>query len=94
LINLLDNNLPLITISGENNMNKKNFAMASLVLGILAVLTIFIDLFTSSQLLGIAGIILGILGIKSEKKSIAIWGIVLSALPILVMLFFLFMACG
>jgi uncharacterized membrane protein len=62
-------------------MNKKNFAIAALVLGILAILAVII--FGAGWIAGIlalAGGVLGFLGMKSEKKSLAIIGLVLSAL--------------
>ena len=62
-------------------MNKKYFAIASLVLGIIAVIGTFIAADATEYLFGFVGIICGILGIKSEKKNLAIAGIVLSALP-------------
>ena len=54
---------------------KKYFAIASLVLGIIAVIGTFIATDATEYLFGLVGIISGILGIKSEKKNLAIAGI-------------------
>ena len=62
-------------------MNKKNFAVIALVLGVLAVLaTIIFGAGWIAGILALAGGVLGFLGMKSEKKSLAVIGLVLSAL--------------
>ncbi len=61
-------------------MNRKYFAVASLVLGILALVDRFVAISPLEYWFGLAGIICGLLGIKSEKKNLAIAGLVLSIL--------------
>ncbi len=61
--------------------NKKGFAIAALVLGILNLCSWFIPICGGP--LAVVGIILGILGIKSSQKTLAIIGIVLSSLGLL-----------
>jgi hypothetical protein len=62
-------------------MNKKNFAIAALVLGIAAILAVIVfGAGWLSGILAVAGGVLGFLGMKSEKKNLAIIGLVLSGL--------------
>ena len=71
----------------SNNTKKREdwFAISSLIIGVselpLTVLLPFLAVF-----LPIPGIILGVLGLKSEKKTLAIIGIVLSSLFILLLI--------
>jgi hypothetical protein len=71
----------MIIRNQEIILKKTYFAIASLVVGILSLIASFIDLGTTGILLGILGIILGILGYKSERRGLAIAGILLSAIP-------------
>jgi hypothetical protein len=63
---------------------KKGFAIASLVLGILS-LCAAITWFCGGPI-SIAGIILGILGLKSSSRKMAIAGIVLSVIGFILMI--------
>jgi apolipoprotein N-acyltransferase len=63
-------------------MNKKNFAVTALVLGILAVLATIIGMGWLGAILAVAGGVLGYLGLKSEKKTLALIGLILSGLVI------------
>lgn len=47
--------------------------------------------FVTFILLSLAGIILGIIGLKSSKKIFAVSGIILSVLSLILLLFFLFL---
>jgi len=61
--------------------NKQGLAIAGLVLGIVNLCAWFIPLCGGP--LAIVGIVLGVLGLKSSKRTLAIVGIALSALGLL-----------
>lgn len=61
--------------------DKKGLAIASLVLGILNLCSWFLPICGGPM--AIVGIVLGILGIKSSQKTLAIVGIVLSGLGLI-----------
>ena len=58
--------------------DKKGMALASFILGLVSIITWFIPLFGAPTT--IIGLILGILGLKSSRKKMAIAGIILSGL--------------
>ena len=68
---------------------KNNYAVFSLVIGILSlcfgccVAAIFPCCIPIAFILAAVGLVLGILGLKSEKRTLAIIGIILSALAIM-----------
>ena len=66
--------------------DKKGFAIASLVLGILSLCGSVT--FLCGGLLSVIGIVLGALGMNSKSKSMAIAGIVLSALGLILTIIF------
>ncbi|MGA2490734.1 MAG: DUF4190 domain-containing protein [Anaerolineales bacterium] len=66
--------------------DKKGFAIASLVLGILSLCGSAV--FWCGGLISIIGIVLGALGVNSKSKSIAIAGIILSALGLILAIIF------
>ena len=66
--------------------NNKGFAIASLVLGILSLCGSVS--FWCGGLISLIGIVLGALGINSKSKSMAIAGIVLSALGLILTIIF------
>jgi hypothetical protein len=61
--------------------DKKGFAIAALIFGILNLCAWFLPIFGFP--LAVVGIILGVLGIRSSQKTLAIIGIVLSALSLI-----------
>lgn len=60
---------------------RSNKSVISLILGILALLTSCVPIL--GMILGIAGLILGILGLKTDKRGLAIAGIVVSVFAII-----------
>lgn len=64
--------------------NRQGFAIAALILGIVSAISIFIPIigWIGGIATGIVGIVLGILGKKSSKRSFAIVGLVLSSIAI------------
>lgn len=64
--------------SHPTSTDKKGFAIASLVLGVINMCSWLYPL--AGGLLAAAGIILGILGLKSSRKTLALVGIALSVL--------------
>ena len=66
--------------------NNRGFAIASLVLGIISLCGSVS--FWCGGLLGLIGIVLGALGINSRNRSMAIAGIVLSAIGLILALVF------
>jgi uncharacterized membrane protein len=62
--------------------DKSGLGVASLVLGILSICPSAI-IWPCAGLMGLAGLILGFLGLKSTKKGMATAGIILSALALL-----------
>ncbi len=66
---------------------RKGFAIASMVLGIIGLVSSCCSLITFgvlNLLLGVVGLILGILGLKSQGKGMAIAGIVMAALNLII----------
>ena len=72
----------IIIPPGTPMTNRQGLAIAALVLGILS-LGSFCLVFCSTPL-GIAGIITGILGLKSSRRGLAMAGLILSVIGILV----------
>ncbi len=62
--------------------DKRGFAIASLVLGILSLCGSWV--FWCGGLMSVIGIVLGALGINSKGKGMAIAGIILSALGLII----------
>lgn len=64
--------------------DKQGFAIAALILGIVSALSVFIPIvgWIAGIATGIVGIVLGILGKKSGKRSFAMVGLVLSAIAL------------
>jgi hypothetical protein len=74
--------VPVPTPAGD----KKGFAIASLVLGILSLCGS--GIFWCGGLISVIGIVLGALGINSRSKQMAIAGIILSALGLILAIIF------
>ncbi|MCX7609458.1 MAG: DUF4190 domain-containing protein [Anaerolineales bacterium] len=72
---------PSFTPPAAPQSDPKGFAIASLVLGILNLCSWFLPICGGP--LSIVGIILGILGLKSSQRTLAIVGIVLSGIGLL-----------
>jgi hypothetical protein len=66
---------------GTTGPNRKGFAVAGLVLGILGIPTCCILV---GALLGLMGLIFSILGLKSTRKGVAIAGIILSVIALVI----------
>jgi uncharacterized membrane protein len=66
--------------------DRKGFAIASLVLGILSLCGS--PIFWCGGLISLIGIVLGALGMNSKSKSMAIAGIILSALGLILVIIF------
>jgi hypothetical protein len=73
---------PLPPVESVPVNDKPGLGIASLVVGIVGLCPSAL-FFPCSGLFGIVGVILGLLGLKSSKKGLAIAGIILSALAIL-----------
>ena len=77
-------------------MNKELFARISFILGIVAIsfslIECIIPLIIIGMVVGAAGIVLGFISIKSEKKELAISGIILSIGAIIVASIWLYLA--
>ena len=66
---------------------RRGFAIASLVMGIVGLVGTCCSMMTFgvlNLLLGVVGLIFGILGLKSQKKGMAIAGIVMAALNLII----------
>ena len=84
----------------EANLLQKNAAIISLICGVLAAISIVLEipfrlvgpLTYGLPLIVLLGIIFGIFGLKSTKKRLAIAGIILSLIPVIYLIsFFLYM---
>ena len=75
---------PVYTPAPAND--KRGFAIASLVLGILSLCGSAI--FYCGGLISVVGIVLGALGINSKGKGMAVAGIILSALGLILAIIF------
>ncbi len=79
---------------------RKGFAITSLVLGIVGLLSTccsFVTWGVLSIILGIAGLIFGILGLKSQSRGMAIAGIIMAVLNLIIgilLLVVIFIALG
>ncbi|MGB8213700.1 MAG: DUF4190 domain-containing protein [Anaerolineales bacterium] len=76
---------PIISAPAPARGNQ-GFAIASLVLGILSLCTSIS--FWCGGLISVVGIVLGALGVNSKSKSMAIAGIILSALGLILTIIF------
>jgi hypothetical protein len=74
------------TVAPTQVPEKRGFAIASLVLGILSLCGSLN--FLCGGLLSVIGIVLGALGVNSRSKSMAIAGIILSALGLILTIIF------
>lgn len=74
--------------ANNNGLRPVGFAVASLVLGIIGLITSFIFFLI---FIGLTGLILGIIGIKSAHKKMAIVGIVLCSIAMILNVVFFFL---